>query len=158
MLASERDYEGGLLTSLLYGKLSDWLEQARTRDVWDGVAGLRVRSRCFTGEELAEIFTRNGLSIISHVGISAFSLLLSYLRGREHLTSQDEARMDRCDVVMLSSPIKLSSIRAMSADNRDALGVGNLRLNVTVAQGSDSDAWARFVLDSNGGTLHHDRA
>lgn len=93
LLVSERDYEGGLLTTLLYGSLSDCLAQAPTRDVWDGV-GLRVRSRCFTAGELASVLEQNGLSILSHRGMSALSLILSYLRSNGKLTAEDEGRID----------------------------------------------------------------
>lgn len=94
LFVSERDYEGGLLTSLLYGSVSEWLAQAETRDVWDGVTGLRVRSRSFTAQELDAVFKRNGLSIVSHAGMSAFSLILGYLRANGHLAPEDETRLD----------------------------------------------------------------
>lgn len=93
LIVSERDYEGGLLTSLLYGNIRDWLAQSKTRDVWDGVAGLRVRSRCFTSNELDAVLNRNGLSVVSHCGISAFALILGFLRANDKLTAQDEASL-----------------------------------------------------------------
>ena len=94
LLVSERDYEGGLLTRLLYGSLSECLAQAQTRDVWDGVAAVRVRSRCFTAQELDELLERNQLRIVTHRGISVFSLLLSYLRTNGRLTTEDEGLVD----------------------------------------------------------------
>jgi SAM-dependent methyltransferase len=94
ILVSERDYEGGLITSLLYGGVSDCLAQAGTRDVWDGIAGLRVRSRCFTIAELVTVLERNQLSILSNNGLSALSLLLGYLRSAGKITSEDELRID----------------------------------------------------------------
>lgn len=93
LLVSERDYEGGLLTALLCGGVSDCLMQAGTRDVWDGVDGLRVRSRCFTTTELEEVFERNGLRVLSHSGTSALSLILSYLRANGKLSAEDESRI-----------------------------------------------------------------
>ncbi|HET9393817.1 MAG TPA: class I SAM-dependent methyltransferase [Candidatus Rubrimentiphilum sp.] len=94
LLVSERDYEGGLLMSLLYGSLEECLAQAESRDVWDGTAGLRVRSRCFTADELDGLLTRNKLRIVSHRGISALSLVLGYLRSAGKITNEDEARID----------------------------------------------------------------
>lgn len=94
LLVSDRDYEGGLITSLLYGSLENCLAQAPTRDVWDGVVGRRVRSRCFTGAELEAVLVRNGLQVLSHRGMPVLSLILSYLRSSEKLSPDDETRID----------------------------------------------------------------
>ena len=101
LLVSERDYEGGLLLSLLYGNLRDSLAQARTRDVWDGVDGLRVRSRCFTAVELAAMLERNHLRVLSHRGVSALSLILAYLRSVGKITSDDETQIDDVHQLLL---------------------------------------------------------
>jgi SAM-dependent methyltransferase len=93
LLVSERDYEGGLLLSLLYGGVGDCLAQASTRDVWDGVAGLRVRSRCFTKAEIEAMLERNHLRVLSNQGLSALSLILGYLRSVGKITGDDEKRI-----------------------------------------------------------------
>lgn len=94
LLVSERDYEGGLLTRLLHGTLGETLEQAKTRDVWDGVVGLRVRSRSFTREELDNVLESNGLNLIQHRGMSALSLVLSHLRTIGKITMEDDTRLE----------------------------------------------------------------
>jgi len=92
LLVSERDYEGGLLTRLLYGGVRGMLEQVNTRDVWDGNPAAKVRSRCFTAAELTSMLTRNGLRVIADRGIPALSLVLGYLRTRDGLEAGDDDR------------------------------------------------------------------
>lgn len=94
ILLSERDYEGGLLTSLLHGGVADCLAAAGTRDVWDGIGGMRVRSRSFTARELDAIVEGNGLRVLERRGISAFSLVLGHLRSIGRIDETDETRLD----------------------------------------------------------------
>ena len=93
LFVSERDYEGGLLTALLYDGLEQFLLQSAGRDVWDGLDGHRVRSRCFTSSEFIEVLERNQLRIVSHRGMSIFSLALGYLRSIGRVTDEDESRL-----------------------------------------------------------------
>ena len=91
LLVADRDYEGGLLTRLFYGGgVRGMLEQAPSRDIWDGDNDRVVRSRCFATDELAKIMRDHGLRILSDSGISALSLILGYERHGGRLFSQDE--------------------------------------------------------------------
>lgn len=94
LLVSERDYEGGLLTTLLYRGVGDFLAQSGTRDVWDGVAGQSVRSRSFRADELDAMFEATGLRVVSHRGMSAFSLVLSSLRSSGKIGEHEDARIE----------------------------------------------------------------
>ena len=92
LLVADRDYEGGLLARLFYGGgVRGMLEQAPSRDIWDGNNARVVRSRCFTADELTEMIRGHGLRILSQRGISALSLILGYERHGGRLPSQDEA-------------------------------------------------------------------
>jgi SAM-dependent methyltransferase len=94
LLLAERDYEGGLLARLLHGGgIEGMLEQAGTRDVWDGTQGKRVRSRCFTADELAAVVAGHGLRIVSAGGLSVLSMILGYLRAADRLQPDDIARL-----------------------------------------------------------------
>lgn len=91
VLVSERDYEAGLLVRLFYfGNLAGLLQQADSRDVWDGNARTQVRTRCFTASELAEIIGRHGLRITARYGIPGLSLILGYLRGTGALNTNPD--------------------------------------------------------------------
>ena len=80
LLLSDRDYEGGLLTRLLYyGGVDAILEMGQARTLWDGVEGKQVASRCFTREELLAAARNEGLRIVEDHGISIFGLMLSFL-------------------------------------------------------------------------------
>jgi ubiquinone/menaquinone biosynthesis C-methylase UbiE len=80
LLLSDRDYEGALLTRLLYyGGIPALLEMAGSREMWDGEGASRLRSRCFTQAEMIGAVQREGLQVIEAHGISLFSLIISFL-------------------------------------------------------------------------------
>jgi SAM-dependent methyltransferase len=92
LLVADRDFEGGLLARLFYGGgVRGMLEQAPSRDIWDGKDSRVVRSRCFTADELTEMIRDRGLRILSQRGVSALSLILGYQRGGGRLAPDDEA-------------------------------------------------------------------
>jgi ubiquinone/menaquinone biosynthesis C-methylase UbiE len=94
LLLAERSYEGALLTRLLYyGGVKAMLDTVETQEMWDGEGHLRVRTRCFTREELEALIATQGFKIIKWGGISAFSLLLSFLSKLDKLGSHSEAQM-----------------------------------------------------------------
>ena len=80
MLLADRSYEGALLTRLLYyGGVDAMLETSHRREMWDGEHGHRVRTRFFSYEEICSLVEAQDFEIIESGGISAFSLLLSFL-------------------------------------------------------------------------------
>jgi ubiquinone/menaquinone biosynthesis C-methylase UbiE len=94
LLVADRDYEGGLLTRLFYGGgIRGLLDQAVSRDIWDGNQTRIVRSRCFTAEEFTTMIRDHGLRILSHGGVSVLSLVLGYERAGGRLTPQDETHL-----------------------------------------------------------------
>jgi ubiquinone/menaquinone biosynthesis C-methylase UbiE len=94
LLVADRDYEGGLLTRLFYGGgIRGLLDQATSRDIWDGNKTRIVRSRCFTAEEFTTMIRDHGLRILSHGGVSVLSLVLGYERAGGRLSPQDEAHL-----------------------------------------------------------------
>jgi ubiquinone/menaquinone biosynthesis C-methylase UbiE len=94
LLVADRDYEGGLLTRLFYGGgIRGMLDQAESRDIWDGNDARIVRSRCFTAEEFATMMRDHGLKLLSQHGVSALSLILGYERVGGRLAPHDEAHL-----------------------------------------------------------------
>jgi SAM-dependent methyltransferase len=94
LLVSDRDYEGGLLARLLYyGGVEGMLRHASDRDIVDGLGEKRVRSRCFTRDELIARVEAQGLKVVHVSGISAFSLMLSFLGSIGRLGENAEARV-----------------------------------------------------------------
>jgi ubiquinone/menaquinone biosynthesis C-methylase UbiE len=101
LLVADRDYEGGLLTRLLYGGgIRGLLDQAPSRDIWDGNQTRIVRSRCFTAEEFATMIRDHGLRILSHGGVSVLSLVLGYERAGGRLAPQDEAYLGEVQALL----------------------------------------------------------
>jgi ubiquinone/menaquinone biosynthesis C-methylase UbiE len=101
LLVADRDYEGGLLTRLFYGGgIAGMLEQAGSRDIWDGNDRSIVRSRSFTAEEFAAMMRNHGLRILSHTGISVLSLILGYERANGRLAAEDEAHLTRARALL----------------------------------------------------------
>jgi ubiquinone/menaquinone biosynthesis C-methylase UbiE len=94
LLVADRDYEGGLLSRLFYGGgIRGLLDQAASRDIWDGNQTRIVRSRCFMAEEFATMMRDHGLRILLHGGVSALSLVVGYERAGARLSPQDEAHL-----------------------------------------------------------------
>jgi SAM-dependent methyltransferase len=94
LLVSDRDHEGGMLARLLYyGGVEGMLDLRDSRDLVDGLGDNRVRSRCFTRAELIAAVERQGLKVVQTAGISAFSLVLGYLRNIDRLGDNAQARV-----------------------------------------------------------------
>ena len=94
LLLADRSYEGALLTRLLYyGGVGAMLETACSREMWDGEDGHRVRTRCFAREELHALVAAQGFEIVESGGISAFSLVLSFLSKLDRLGPESEAQL-----------------------------------------------------------------
>jgi ubiquinone/menaquinone biosynthesis C-methylase UbiE len=94
LLVAERSFEGALLTRLLhYGGVDAMLETAQRREMWDGENGHRVRTRFFSDEEIRSLIEAQGLEIIESRGISAFSLVLSFLSKLDKLGRESEAQL-----------------------------------------------------------------
>ncbi len=103
LLLADRTYEGALLTRLLYyGGVGGMLETADRREMWDGENQHRVRTRCFSREELHAILTARGFEIIEWGGISAFSLLLSFLSKLDRLGPHAEAQLAAVHQLLIS--------------------------------------------------------
>lgn len=103
LLLADRTYEGALLTRLLYyGGVGGMLETADRREMWDGEDQHRVRTRCFSREELHAILAARGFEIIEWGGISAFSLLLSFLSKLDRLGPHTEAQLAAVHQLLIS--------------------------------------------------------
>jgi hypothetical protein len=95
-LLSDRDYEGALLTRLLYyGGVPALLEMADSRQMWDGEGAERVPSRCFTRGEMIAAVQHEGLQVVEAHGISMFSLLVSYLSKLDSARIPDGASVNK---------------------------------------------------------------
>jgi len=90
LLTAERSWEGALLTHLLYGGVEALCQLAKSRDVWDGEPGHRVRSRSFTEEELCAELARAGFVVLEKRGVPVVSVVLGYLRGQGAIAAADE--------------------------------------------------------------------
>jgi ubiquinone/menaquinone biosynthesis C-methylase UbiE len=102
LLLADRSYEGALLTRLLYyGGVGAMLEMARSREMWDGEGGTRVRTRCFSAAELHALVATQGFEILETGGISAFSLLLSFLSKSDKLGPESNARLAAVHQVLI---------------------------------------------------------
>jgi hypothetical protein len=98
---ADRGYEGGLLTCLFYGgDIRGLLDQAASRDIWDGNQTRIVRSRCFTAEEFATMVRDHGLRILSQGGVSVLSLVLGYERAGGLLAPRDEAHLGEVQALL----------------------------------------------------------
>jgi SAM-dependent methyltransferase len=116
ILISERNYEGALLTELLYQGVQTMLGSVGTRAIWDGVAGSLVRTRCFTASELGDLVRAHSLETISKHGTPILSLVLGWLQGkglipeddRRHLSAVEDlirtlgydGNANRCNVII----------------------------------------------------------
>jgi ubiquinone/menaquinone biosynthesis C-methylase UbiE len=103
LLLADRSYEGALLTRLLYyGGVGAMLEMARSREMWDGEGGTPVRTRCFSTAELHALVAAQGFEILETGGISAFSLLLSFLSKSDKLGPESNARLAAVHQVLIN--------------------------------------------------------
>lgn len=95
LLLSDRAWEGGLFTGLLYGGIPELLRVGESRSLRDGAAGSTVQSRVFTEDELVEVVKAAGLRVVEIQGLSVLSLLLGYLRGQGRITEADHPHLPR---------------------------------------------------------------
>ena len=103
LLLSERSYEGALLTRLLYyGGVGAMLETANSREMWDGEDENRVRTRCFSKPELHALVAAQGFEIVEAGGVSAFSLLLSFLSKSNRLGPESDAQLAAVHQLLIS--------------------------------------------------------
>jgi hypothetical protein len=93
LLLSDRAWEGGLLTGLLYGGVPELLRVGEGRTLRDGPAGSPVQTRLFTEDELAQAVRAAGLRVVEIVGLSALSVILGYLRGQGQITEADHPHL-----------------------------------------------------------------
>src|SRR5262249_43721346 len=82
LLVSERSWEGGLVTRLLYSGVASLIEMKDSRDLRDGLAAQPLRTRTFTEEELLEQFRKAGLTVVERKGTPLLSLWFGSMRGR----------------------------------------------------------------------------
>ena len=103
LLLADRSYEGALLTRLLYyGGVGAMLETARSREMWDGEDEARIRTRCFSIRELHALVAAQGFEIVETGGISAFSLLLSFLSKWDKLGPESGAQLTAVHQLLIS--------------------------------------------------------
>jgi ubiquinone/menaquinone biosynthesis C-methylase UbiE len=103
LLLADRSYEGALLTRLLYyGGVRAMLETARGREMWDGEDETRVRTRCFSRKELHALVTSLGFEIVESGGISALSLLLSFLSKSDRLGPKSDTELAAVHQLLIS--------------------------------------------------------
>jgi SAM-dependent methyltransferase len=103
LLLVDRSYEGALLTRLLYyGGVRGMLETARGREMWDGEDEIRVRTRCFSRTEFHALVTTHGFEIVEAGGISALSLLLSFLSKSDRLGPKSDTELAAVHQLLIS--------------------------------------------------------
>jgi ubiquinone/menaquinone biosynthesis C-methylase UbiE len=103
LLLADRSYEGALLTRLLYfGGIGAMLETARNREMWDGQHENGVRTRCFSRGELLALIAAQGFEIVKTGGISAFSLLMSFLSKMDRLGPDSETQLGAVHRMLVS--------------------------------------------------------
>jgi SAM-dependent methyltransferase len=90
LLLSDRAWEGGLFTGLLYGGIPEFLRVGESRSLRDGLAGSPVQTRLFTEEDLVRAVRSAGLRVIEINGLSVLSVVLGYLRGQGRITEADK--------------------------------------------------------------------
>jgi hypothetical protein len=78
------------------------LETARSLVMWDGEDETRVRTRCFLRGELHALVAAQGFEILETNGISAFSLLLSFLSKSGRLGLESEAHLSDVHQLLIS--------------------------------------------------------
>jgi SAM-dependent methyltransferase len=125
LLIADRDYEGGLLARLLYfGGVEGMLQLNTGRAMVDGMGDQRVRTRCFTRDELIAAIKQSQLKIMHVVGVSGFSIVLSYLRGIDRLGGNAEARVQEIHMLLdrlarTGTFMRSHVVVAEHADHRD---------------------------------------
>jgi SAM-dependent methyltransferase len=92
LILSERAFEAGLLTALLYGGVRQMLQTAKDGYVWDGEGPRLVRNRIFTEERLVHLVEEAGLTPLVSVGLSSLPLVCGFLRQEGKLRPSDRRR------------------------------------------------------------------
>jgi ubiquinone/menaquinone biosynthesis C-methylase UbiE len=100
LLVSERSWEGGMITRLLYSGVAEMAALKDTRTLLDGVTEHRLRTRSFTEDELAEQLRKAGLTILERKGTPLLSLLFGYLRGKGAIDSGDVRHLPEVQALM----------------------------------------------------------
>ncbi len=98
LLVSERDYEGTLLTRLLYAGTAGCLELAESKISRDG--GGPAGSRVFGQAELAAALERNGFATLSVRGVSLLSVVLGWLNANGMLAEDDRQRLPEVQALL----------------------------------------------------------
>jgi SAM-dependent methyltransferase len=93
VLLSDRAWEGGLFTGLLYGGIPEMLRVGASRSLRDGLAGSPVQSRLFTEDELVRTVGAAGLRLVEITGLSILSVVLGYLRGQGRIAEADQQHL-----------------------------------------------------------------
>jgi hypothetical protein len=78
---------------LYFGGISAMLETSCSREMWDGQYADGVRTRCFSRSELHALIAAQGFEITESGGISAFSLLISFLSKLNRLGPGSETHL-----------------------------------------------------------------
>jgi SAM-dependent methyltransferase len=89
LLVSERSWEGGLLSSLLYDGVPAMVEAARSSYLLEGAGANCVRSRVFNRDELLAEIAKAGLIVDAEMGISLLSVAMGFLRGKGAIAESD---------------------------------------------------------------------
>jgi ubiquinone/menaquinone biosynthesis C-methylase UbiE len=95
LLVSERSWEGGLLTRLLYGGVEAIVQMADNRDLWDGYGDQLVRSRTFTEEEFVATIELAGLTPLERKGLSVLPLIFGYVRQQDRLLPEHQQHLSK---------------------------------------------------------------
>jgi SAM-dependent methyltransferase len=96
LVLSERDWEGALVTRLLYGGVGAFLEMRHGREVRDGGDADHLdRSRTFTEPELLALVEAAGLQAVERRGLSLLPLLIGYLRQEGRIPTEEAARFEQ---------------------------------------------------------------
>ena len=103
LLLADRTYEGALLTRLLYyGGVGGMLEMAGRREMWDGEKPASGSHTMLFSRGTPCHSRARGFEIIEWGGISAFSLLLSFLSKFDRLGTHAEAQLAAVHQLLIS--------------------------------------------------------
>src|SRR5262249_562809 len=89
LLLSDRSWEGGLFTGLLYGGIPEFLRVGESRSLRDGPAGSPVQTRLFTEEDLVRAVRAAGLRVVGTDGLSVVSGVPRDVGGQGRITESD---------------------------------------------------------------------
>jgi len=95
LLSAERNYEGGIVSRLLYDGVAAMLQTAESHELWDGTEEKRVRTRLFTESELRVAVESCGACVEWIEGISIVPLLTGWIRQRAQLGDDASVSLQR---------------------------------------------------------------